>query len=257
MTLTSKTLAALLIVILFSSIFFSSAIGWWQTTSTKEAAKITSGEFAGQANPADIRGSYTFGDVEKNFGISPVVLAQAFGVQDSDPASFAVKGLEAMYSTSGQEIGTSSVRLFVAFYIGMPYDLSTDIYLPESAATLLRARTLSSEQAVYLAAHTVPNLGAAPATTPPSPPQAIPAPTAQPTPKAETSGTVSTDRTVKGMTTFADMFGWGVPQATIEQVLGAPLPAAPGTKVKDYCAEKGLSFETIRPALQAEVDKVK
>jgi hypothetical protein len=35
------------------------------------------------------------------------------------------------------------------------------------------------------------------------------------------------------------------------------MPAAPGIKVKDYCTEKGLNFETIRPALQAEVDKVK
>src|SRR5512143_1822897 len=84
MTLTSKTLAALVAAILFGGIFFSSAMGWWQTESTKEAAKITSGEFAGQANPADIRGSYTFGDVEKNFGVPPAVLAEAFGVKDSN-----------------------------------------------------------------------------------------------------------------------------------------------------------------------------
>ena len=57
-------------------------MGWWQTESTKEAAVFTSGEFAGQANPADIRGSYTFGDVEKNFGIPAALLAQAFGVVD-------------------------------------------------------------------------------------------------------------------------------------------------------------------------------
>ena len=69
------------------------------------------------------------------------------------------------------EIGTASVRLFVAFYKGMPYDLSTDTYLPESAAVILRARNLSSEQAAYLAAHTVPNPGTAPAT---SAPQAAP-----------------------------------------------------------------------------------
>jgi hypothetical protein len=35
------------------------------------------------------------------------------------------------------------------------------------------------------------------------------------------------------------------------------MPAAPGMKVKDYCTEKGLSFETVKTALQAEVDKVK
>jgi hypothetical protein len=258
MTLTSKTVAALVVAILFGGIFFSSALGWWQTESTKEAAKIPSGEFAGQANPADIRGSYTFGDVEKNFAVPAAVLAEAFGVQDSNPAAFAVKGLEGMYMGSAQEIGTASVRLFVAFYKGMPYDLSTDTYLPESAAVILRARDLSSEQAAYLAAHTVPNPGTAPATSAPqTAPQATQAPATQPTPKAETPAASSTDRTIKGATTFADVLGWGVSQATIEKVLGMPMPAAPGMKVKDYCTEKGLNFETIRPALQAEVDKVK
>ena len=254
MTLTSKYLAALVVVILFGGIFFSSAMGWWQTESTKEAAKITSGEFAGQANPADIRGSYTFGDVEKNFGISPAVLAEAFGIKDNNPAAFAVKGLEEMYAASEQEIGTSSVRLFVAFYKGMPYDLSTDIYLPESAATILRTRNLNSEQAAYLAAHTVPNLDSGAAT---SAPQATLAPAAPSTPGASTPTASSTDRVVKGSTTFGDLLGWGVSQATIEQVLGVAMPAASGTTVKDYCTEKGLSFETIKPALQAEVDKVK
>jgi hypothetical protein len=257
MTLTSKPLAALVVVILFGGIFFSSAMGWWQTESTKEAAKITSGEFAGQANPADIRGSYTFGDVEKNFGVPPAVLAEAFSVKDSNLAAFTVKSLEGMYTGSAQEIGTSSVRLFVALYKGMPYDLSTDIYLPESAATILRTRNLSSEQTAYLAKHTVPNPGAAPATSAPqTAPQATQAPAAQPTPKAETPAASSTDRTVKGTTTFGDLLGWGVSQATIE-VLGTSMPAAQVTKIKDYCTEKGLNFETIRPALQAEVDKVK
>jgi hypothetical protein len=258
MTLTSKLLAALVVVILFGGIFFSSAMGWWQTESTKEAAKITSGEFAGQANPADIRGSYTFGDVEKNFAVPAAVLAEAFGVKDSNLAAFSVKSLEGMYTGSAQEIGTASVRLFVAFYKSMPYDLSTDTYLPESAAVILRARNLSSEQAAYLAAHTVPDPGTAPATSAPqAAPQATQAPSAQSTPKVETPAASSADRTIKGATTFADVFGWGVSQAAIEKVLGTSMPSAQVTKIKDYCTEKGLDFETIRPALQAEVDKVK
>ena len=157
---------------------------------------------------------------------------------------------------------TASVRLFVAFYKGMPYDLSTDTYLPESAAVILRVRNLKNEQAVYLAAHTVPNPGTAPATsmpqtTPQAAPQATQAPSAQSTPKAETPAASSTDRTIKGATTFADVLGWGISQATIEKVLGTSMPATQVTKIKDYCTEKGLNFETIRPALQAEVDKIK
>jgi len=90
-----------------------------------------------------------------------------------------------------------------------------------------------------------------------STPQATQAPSAQSTPKAETPSASSSDRTVKGTTTFGDLLGWGVSQATIEKVLGTSMPAAQVTKIKDYCTEKGLNFETIRPALQAEVDKVK
>jgi hypothetical protein len=248
MTLTSKPLAALLVVILFGGIFFSSVMGWWQTESTKEAAEFTSGEFAGQADPADIRGSYTFGDVERNFDISPAVLVEAFGVESDNPADFAVKELEELYAGSEQEIGTASVRLFVAFYQGLPFDLSTDIYVPESAAALLRARALSSEQAAYLDAHTVLNPSAAP--------QATLTTSAEPQPLA-TEHAPSTDRLVKGSTTFADALSWGVSKESIEAVLGVPMPAAPGVKVKDYCAEKGLAFETVKAALQVEVDKVK
>jgi len=255
MTLTSKPLAALVVVILFGGIFFSSVTGWWQTGSTKEAATFNSGEFAGQANPADIRGSYTFGDVEKNFGISPAVLAEAFGVKSDNLAAFAVKELEGMYAGSEQEIGTASVRLFVAFYNGLPYDLSTDTYLPESAAALLRVRNLSGEQATYLAAHTVPNPGAAPQATQAPSDQPLPVATSPATPLA-TPHAISTDRVVKGSTTFADLLSWGVSEEAIETVLSMPLPAALETKIKDYCTENGLTFETIKATLQAEVDKI-
>jgi hypothetical protein len=67
----------------------------------------------------------------------------------------------------------------------------------------------------------------------------------------------STDRLNKGKTTFREVLDWGGgSQEVIEQVIGAPMPN-PLTKVKDFCTEKGLDFEVIRPALQVEVDKVK
>jgi hypothetical protein len=256
MTLKSKPLAALVVAILFGGIIFSSAMGWWQTESNKEAAVYTQGEFAGQANPADIRGSYTFGDVEQNFGISAALLAEAFGVQSSDPDNFQVKSLEELYARSEAEVGTASVRLFVAFYLGLPFDLSGDIYLPETAAVLLRQRSLSSEQAAYLDAHTVPN--PAGETEPARPtPQSAPVETVQPTPQSDGTHSGSTERMVKGKTTFAELLEWGVSSAAIENVLGMPMPPAPGMTVKDFCNQNGLSFETIKPAMQLEVDRAK
>jgi hypothetical protein len=257
MTLTSKPLAGLIVILLFGGIFFSTAMGWWQTESTKQAALITSGEFAGQANPADIRGSYTFGDVEKNFQIPASVLATAFGVQVTDPATFNVKGLETMYAGSAQEIGTGSVRLFVAFYKGMPFDLSTATYLPESAAALLRARNLKTEQADYLAKHTIPNPSAAPAPNASGTPQATAVPATASTPKAATPVATSTDRTIKGSTTFADLTTWGISKEAIEKTLGVPMPATPTTTIKDYCTQKGLDFDTIKTALQTIVNQAK
>lgn len=260
MKLTSKPLAAIIVVLMFGGIFFASAAGWWKTESSKEAAIYTEGDFAGQANPADIRGSYTFGDIEKNFNVPADVLAQAFGVRTDDSAAFAVKSLEEMYLESPQEVGTASVRLFVAFYLGLPMDLSTDIYMPEAAAVILSTRNLSAEYATYLEAHRIPDLGPEPAQPSDSvqSTQQPGAPTVALTLEATIEHTpVAEAGTIKGKTTFAELLEWGLKAKAIEQVLGMPMPAAPGINVKDFCTQNGLDFEVVKPALQAELDKVK
>ena len=256
MNLTSKPLAAIIFLILFGGIMFTTATGWWKTESTKQPATFTEGEFAGVANPADIRGSYTFGDIEKAFDIPSSVLVQAFAIETSDPAAFAVKSLEEIYAASEFEIGTASVRLFVAFYKGLPMDLTTDMYLPENAAILLKERTLTPEQLTYLDAHTVSNPAAESAAPEVAPVQVTESgPEADTTPSPAMSET-STERLVKGKTTLREVLDWGVSQEIIEQIIGAPMPN-PLMKVKDFCTEKGLDFEVIKPALQTEVDKVK
>ncbi|GAB4502024.1 MAG: hypothetical protein Fur0035_15690 [Anaerolineales bacterium] len=243
MILKSKTLALVLVTLFFGGILISSAFGWWQTESTKQPATFSEGEFAGQANPADIRGSYTFGDISAAFSVSPAVLAQAFGVSEADPAAFPVKNLETIYADSPQEIGTGSVRLFVAFYTGLPFDLTTaeTTYLPQSAAQILQELgTLPPERLAFLESHSLTTGENAPAPQPLS---------VTATPAATESATQ-----VKGKTTFGELLAWGVPQTVIENLIGAPLPD-PAMTVKDYAAAHGLDFETLRPALQAEVDK--
>ena len=149
MNLTSKPLAAIVLVTIFGGIFFSSFMGWWETESTKEPITFTEGEFAGEANPADIRGSYTFGDIANSFDVTPELLAQAFGIISDDPASFAVKDLETIYLDSGYEIGTASVRVFVAFYTGLPYDLAGEAtYLPRAASDILLAKGNLDEERI-------------------------------------------------------------------------------------------------------------
>ena len=230
MTLTSKPLAVIVLVIMFGGIAFSSAMGWWVTESTKQPVTFTEGDFAGQANPADIRGSYTFGDIAKSFDVTPEVLAQAFGITEGDPAAFAVKELEAISLESGYEIGTASVRLFVAYYAGLPFDTTgQEIYIPQSAADILLAKgNLTPEQIAYLEKYTV-TLG-------------VSAPVAESTPVAvATSAAASEANTVKGKTTFGELIAWGVPQETIEAVIGAPMPD-PAMTMKDYASANGLEF---------------
>lgn len=63
MIITPRWMAVFVITVLFVGIFVSIAVGEWTTKSNKEPLKFTEGRFAGENNPADIRGSYTFGDV--------------------------------------------------------------------------------------------------------------------------------------------------------------------------------------------------
>lgn len=261
MTLTSKPLAVLVFIIMFGGIAVSSALGWWETESTKEPATFTEGEFAGQANPADIRGSYTFGDIANSFDVTPEILAQAFQVSTDDPASFAVKGLETMYLDSGYEIGTDSVRLFVAYYLGLPFDTTDqEIYLPRPVMDILLEKAdLTPEQLTYIQTYAVDvqptsieDVESAPVQSEETAPEAEPT---QSTPEATTSEEEE-DHVIKGKTIFGDLIGWGVPQETIEQIIGTSMPD-PAMKVKDFATANGLDFETIKTQLQAEVDKVK
>ncbi|HMN59511.1 MAG TPA: hypothetical protein PJ988_04065 [Anaerolinea sp.] len=263
MRLTSKPLAALLFVILFGGIAVTTAFGWWTTTTTKIPLTYTEGEAAGQYNPADIRGSYTFGDVADLFQVPLADLAAAFSLPaGGDPAAFEVKTLEALSEGSGVEIGTASLRLFVAWYRGLPYEPADDTFLPEAAARILTEKAaLTPEQVAFLQTHTAgapasalpetptETAAAAPAETPL--PAAAANPTAQPTPAATEHSPA--DRQVTGKTTFQDLLDWGVPAERIQQILGAALPN-PGVLVKDFCNQNGLSFPTIKTELQNAVN---
>ncbi len=243
MNLTSKTLAAILLLVIFGGITFATVMGWWVTESTKVPVTFKEGEFAGQANPADIRGSYTFGDIAASFGVTPEIMAQAFGIQQSDPAVFAVKDLEGIYEDSGYEIGTASIRLFVAYYLGVPFDTTgQEIYLPRSASEILLSKgNLTPERMAYLEKYTV-DLSAVESKNSTTP--------------ISTTTTTGEEYLVKGKTTFGELISWGVPQAVIEKLIGAPLPDS-AMALKDYASASGLNFETLKPALQTEVDKVK
>ncbi len=153
MKLKTGTLAILLIVVLFGGIFLSQQLGWWSTEAsgsgsggggTKTPVTIKTGEYAGTADPADIRGSYTFTDVSKNFNIPIEDLADAFLVLPSEAAVIKCKDIETMASEGkyGElEVGTSSVRAFVANYLGMEIEAANpEDDIPPSAIEVILER---------------------------------------------------------------------------------------------------------------------
>jgi hypothetical protein len=261
MTLTSKPLAFIVLLVMFGGIGVSTALGWWETESTKEPAKYTEGEFAGQSNPADIRGSYTFGDIANSFDVTPETLAQAFQVTTDPSATFAVKELENIYLNSGYEVGTNSIRLFVAYYLGLPFDTTgQEIYLPKPAANILiNHATLTPEQLTYVQTYTVDVKPASLLDVESDSAQSTESVSqSESTQSASEEGTSSEedDYFIKGKTIFGDLIRWGVPKETIEQTIGTSMPD-PAMKVKDFALANGLDFETIKTQLQTEVDKVK
>lgn len=259
MKLTSFPLAVIIFVLLFGGIGFTSAMNWWHTESTKVPATYTEGESAGQYNPADIRGSYTFGDVSQLFEIPLGDLQAAFRLPlDADPASYPVKSLESQFEDLPVEMGTGSVRMFVAFYKGLPYDLAAagDTYLfPEAAEVLKERGQMTGEQVAYLEGHIAlaEPLGEPAVITPQ---ESTPAPTQAASVESTPAPTEHTapDRTVTGKTTFQDLLDWGMTQDQVEQILGEPMPA-PQTVLKDFVTGKGLEFSAMKTKFQTELNK--
>lgn len=262
MKLTSLPLAISIFVLMFGGIGFSTAMNWWQTESTKTPARYTEGEYAGEFNPADIRGSYTFGDINKNFGIPLEDLQIAFRLPSGgNIAAFQVKSLEELYAELPVEMGTGAVRLFTAFYLGLPYDLSTnsDTYLfPEAAAILMAKGSMTPEQAAFISTHILAD-DPLPVDEPPAAienaPQQEPVPDVA-APVAVEEAHVPVEGEVTGQTTFQNLLDWGMTTERIDAILGQTMPAA-STLVKDFASANGLPFSTLKGQLQAELDNLK
>jgi hypothetical protein len=150
-----KPQAALLItlVIFLLGITITSATGLYQTKTTKTPGKIEVAGYTDQNDPADIKGSYTFGDVARLYNVPLEDLSEAFGL-GSNAAAIKVSALKTMYETSTAEIGPASVRLFVAYELGLPYEPDEDAWLPRSAADILLSKgSLTADRKSYVEAH--------------------------------------------------------------------------------------------------------
>ena len=265
------SLAIVIVVLMFGGITFSGVLNYWKTESSKIPAKYTSGEYEGTYNPADIRGSYSFLDINENFDIPLEHLAKAFGLKESENAEeFLCKDLESRYAASaekGFEIGTDSVRVFVALYKGLPIELA-DTYIPVSAYQVLKDNvSLTQEQIDYLDAHTV-DLSMLEALKPAEVPTPIEqkAPVTNDTVISENAGESqkessktneeenSEDSQIKGKTTFRELLDWGITGEEIEQIIGKGMPNVT-LSIRDFCVQQGIEFSAIKTELQNILDK--
>jgi hypothetical protein len=266
----SRHLALVIPLVVIAGIGVGVAIGAWQTGPTKEPARFASGDFAGKANPADIRGSYTLADVAAAFpAVTVTELAEAFGAPPSGAATFQVKSLEsgADAAASGLFVGTDSMRLYVAVASGLPYAAAATTGLPRAAVALLEARGGLDPAALADArARIIPDAKAAspngtPAASPAQPnatsaqaaSPAQPAASATPTGGQTTQSTAAAAPAIKGKTTFKDLADWGVTKEMLRALLGDE-GGVPEQTIKDYATASGKDFETLRTSLQKLLD---
>ncbi len=247
MKINSRVLAIVVLVTIFGGIALTTALGVWNTETTRVPVKFEEGEAAGEYNPEDIRGSYSFQDISTLFEIPGEELRIAFGLPvDVDLAAIRTGDLESMYGdqlAADQEIGNASVQLFVALYKDLPYPLTEDNYLSTAAVELLKDRTaLAPDVLTYLEQHTVQ-------LTPVENAEALEAALAEAEEEHTTEGSTAT---INGKTTFKQMLDAGVTEDRIAEILGMDMPN-PILTIKDFCLENGLEFSTIKGALEAEI----
>lgn len=231
------------IVLMISGLLLSMFTGYWKTENSKIPAKFSEGELAGISDPGDIRGSYSLGDIESAFDIPVETLAAAFGLTDnSDSASFQVKVFEEEFGViDGKEVGTDSMRLFVALYLNLPYETEHDTGLPNPAVTILRKQgTLSEEQLAMLDTVSVSIESI----------QLV---------VSYTDQAVSEDHEeseiveIKGSTSFSDIYDRGISTEQLEEFLGVSA-GSPDESLRDFCKANDIEFSTVKMQLQDLLD---
>lgn len=156
--MTIKPYVALLITlgIFISGITITSVQGIWTTQSQKSPERLEQVEYADQYDPADIRGSYTFAEISRLYNVPMEDLAAAFNQDVKIAETLKCKDIGTIFADAPYEIGTSSMRMFVAYYLGLPCTFEEDTYLTETAAAILNGiGAMTQDQEEYLSSHTI------------------------------------------------------------------------------------------------------
>ena len=229
-----RALGIVTVVVMFIGIGVSMLLGVWNVESSKKPVLIKAGAFVGQPSPSDIRGSYTWEDISKAFGIPAKLLIEAFGASSGADK---INMLEALYLgkvPEGQEIGTDSVRLFVSLYTGIPHTPEAGTILPSTAIMVLRREGKGASGLFEETAGKAINMGDL-------------------NPISGQTGVPSSFIPIAftGKTTFKDLIDAGYLLEDIEAEVGKPKNL--NMAIKDYASGLGIEFSEIKAKLSALV----
>ncbi len=204
------------VVIFLGTILGFQAVGIWSVSG-----KITSSGEAVQPIASDvnsIKGWMTLEQISTTFDVPVADILLQFELPADTAPSTDIKDLET------ELFSITNLRAWLQSRTKSAYPVS-ETPAPAPRATPLLVETAIPEQ---------------------KEPEAIPAATEH----------VLADMTLTGKTTFQELLDWGVPEETIQQIIGGDLPAL-STVIKDYVTGQGLEFSSIKTALQAEIDQLK
>ena len=217
-----KRLAVIIFIgILLGGIALADKTGLWVTESTKVPIKTAEGEF----DPGDIRGSYSFMDIENSFAVPVEILAKAFGIK-GEASEFRIKELEELYADLENEIGTGSVRYFTMLYTGIQSELTESAYLPESAIEILigEGKITSDHEAVGFGVKLIKS---------------------DIVEDQEVVEEEHIEPVVKGATTVAEVISKGYTKEEIADILGFD-DFRNTDVIRDLCTANGLKFSEIK-----------
>jgi hypothetical protein len=235
MKVTTKSLGLIMVLIFIIGISSTIAAGTWSTENVRTPQKYTEEALSEQYNPDEIKGSYTFAEISTYFEIEESVLREAFRLEESiNLSNFATKDLELLYGENETELGNGSVKMFVALYLNLPFELGDDYLLEEAVSVILsNNNNLTESQIDYLNSHTLYYEDLVVSDT-----------------VSETSSQLLEGDAfeITASTTFQQILDAGVTKAQIEEIIGGELPSL-NTSIRDYCLEHDLEYSLVKESL--------
>lgn len=222
-------------VVLFGGIYLTIGSGHWTTSSEKEPSRLQTGEYS----IADIRGSYTFAEIEEFFGVPAEMLFQALLLPEERRSdTFKIKDLHedffepVVLDGTEIEVGTDLVKVVIALYTGLPHTSHETFHLPVSAVNLLvQEQKLQGEEKTYWETHTFELVLAEKAP-------------AEESPLESTEEHEAVD--IKGRTTMGELLQYGLTKEQFKEITGVEMPDNRSLGLKDFVAENGLEMGTMK-----------